>query len=50
LTQDRFAWAVHYVKEGTWVLRADVQDTMAVPDDVLNAELSAPAAADGPDH
>ncbi len=27
---DRLAFAVHYVKEGTWVLRADVQETMAV--------------------
>ncbi|MBI2194549.1 MAG: phytanoyl-CoA dioxygenase family protein [Planctomycetes bacterium] len=26
----RLAFAVHYVREGTWVLRADVQDTVAV--------------------
>jgi phytanoyl-CoA hydroxylase len=24
----RLAWAVHYVKEGTWLLRTDVQNTM----------------------
>jgi ectoine hydroxylase-related dioxygenase (phytanoyl-CoA dioxygenase family) len=29
-TQDRLAFAVHYVKEGTWVIRADVQETVAV--------------------
>jgi ectoine hydroxylase-related dioxygenase (phytanoyl-CoA dioxygenase family) len=29
-TRDRLAWAVHYVKDGTWVLRADVQDTVSV--------------------
>jgi len=38
LTQDRLAWAVHYVKEGTWVLRADVQDTVAVPELAFIAE------------
>ena len=27
---DRLAFAVHYVKEGTWVFRADVQETMPV--------------------
>ena len=32
LSRDRPAWAVHYVKEGTWVLRADVQETVAVGD------------------
>lgn len=26
----RIAWAVHYVRDGTWVFRCDVQDTMAV--------------------
>ncbi len=31
-TRDRLAWAVHYVKDGTWVLRADVQDTVSVPE------------------
>jgi len=30
--EDRLAWAVHYVKDGTWVLRADVQDTVSVPE------------------
>ncbi len=29
-TRDRLAWAVHFVKEGTWILRADVQETVAV--------------------
>ncbi|MCG8604746.1 hypothetical protein MJD09_07090, partial [bacterium] len=26
-TRDRLAFAVHYVKEGSWCLRADVQET-----------------------
>ena len=26
----RKAWAVHYVREGTWVTRCDVQETMPV--------------------
>ena len=29
-SNDRLAFAVHYVREDTWVLRADVQDTVAV--------------------
>jgi len=36
----RIAWAVHYVKEGTWVLRCDVQDTMPV------TEFSVPASVE----
>ena len=28
--RERLAFAVHYVKEGTWVVRADVQDTVPV--------------------
>ena len=48
LTQDRLSWAVHYVKEGTWVLRADVQDTVAVAELACNAEPSAPADAEKP--
>jgi ectoine hydroxylase len=29
-TADRLAWAVHYVKEGSWVYRCDVQETVGV--------------------
>jgi ectoine hydroxylase-related dioxygenase (phytanoyl-CoA dioxygenase family) len=29
-TNDRLAFAVHYVREGTWCLRADVQETVLV--------------------
>jgi len=32
ITQDRLAWAVHYLRDGSWIFRADVQDTMPVPD------------------
>ncbi|MCY4376162.1 MAG: phytanoyl-CoA dioxygenase family protein [Spirochaetaceae bacterium] len=28
-TRDRLAFAVHYVSEGTWVYRCDVQDTVS---------------------
>lgn len=28
----RLAWAVHYVKEGSWISRADVQETVSVPE------------------
>lgn len=31
-THDRLAFAVHYVNEGTWCLRADVQETVLVTD------------------
>ena len=31
-TRSRLAFAVHYVKDGTWVFRTDVQDTTAVDD------------------
>lgn len=31
-TRPRLAFAVHYVKEGTWVFRTDVQDTTPVHD------------------
>ena len=48
LTQDRLSWAVHYVKEGTWVLRADVQDTVTVAELACKAEPSAPADAEKP--
>lgn len=30
--RDRLAWAIHYVKDGTWIFRADVQNTVAVPE------------------
>ena len=30
-TEDRLAWAVHYVRDGTWLTRMDVQETVAVP-------------------
>ena len=36
-TQDRLAFAVHYVRDDTWVLRADVQDTVAVDEHALKA-------------
>ena len=26
----RKAWAVHYVRDGTWLFRCDVQETMSV--------------------
>ena len=29
-TRERLAFAVHYVKEGTWVFRTDVLDTVTV--------------------
>ena len=35
-TRYRLAFAVHFIKEGTWVLRADVQDTMPVPEDAYH--------------
>jgi len=31
-SRDRLAWAIHYVKDGTWIFRADVQNTVAVPE------------------
>ncbi len=31
-THDRLAFAVHYVREGTWCLRADVQETVLITD------------------
>lgn len=47
-TQDRLAFAVHYVRDDTWVLRADVQDAVAVDEHALKAEQGAPADADKP--
>lgn len=47
-SQDRLSWAVHYVKEGTWVLREDVQDTVAVAELACKANPSAPADAEKP--
>ena len=37
-TKDRLAFATHYIKDGTWCIRADVQNTVAV------TEYSAPKA------
>jgi hypothetical protein len=36
VTRDRVSFAVHYVKDGSWVFRADVQETVAVTGDFLD--------------